>query len=89
LKLKKIRGNKIRKFYWNKKIFNVKILALLPQNIIRKKSVPNIIRKTIRSKKIFKEECDVNIIIINSVCICDRVIWIDMRLNSSMELTIV
>jgi len=24
LKLKGIKGNKIRKFYWNKKIFNVK-----------------------------------------------------------------
>jgi len=37
LELKRIRRNKIRKFYWNKKMFNVKKLgAAKLQNIIRK-----------------------------------------------------
>jgi len=34
-------------------------------------------------------ERDVNIKIINSVCICERVILVDMRLELSMELNIV
>jgi len=49
-------------------------------------------------KILFKEECDVNIIINNiyicdnnkrSGCIYERIIWVDMRLISSMELSIV
>jgi len=34
LELKRIRGNKMRKFYWNKKNFNVKNLALLDLKLL-------------------------------------------------------
>jgi len=37
LKLKRIKGNKIRKFYWNKKIFNVKKLGAATSKYNKKK----------------------------------------------------
>jgi len=50
LKLKRIRGNEIRKFYWNKKIVNVKKLGAATSKYKKKKiCIPNIIRKTMES----------------------------------------